>query len=48
MWEIERFPMLGVRVYCEGYISEDIARADGKKALAALLEAVRKEELRDP
>jgi hypothetical protein len=44
IWEIQRTPPLGIRLYGENFRSAFAAKVDGKKALQNLLKSVANEE----
>jgi hypothetical protein len=44
MWEIQRVPPLGVRLYGESFNSAQAAKLEGEKALESLLKSVAKEK----
>jgi hypothetical protein len=44
MWEIQRIPPLGIRLYGENFNSAYAAKIDGEKALQSLLKSLSNEK----
>jgi endonuclease YncB( thermonuclease family) len=44
VWEVQRNPPLGIRLYGENFDSAYAAKADGEKALQSLLKSVANEK----
>jgi hypothetical protein len=45
MWEIQRMPPLGIRLYGENFHSVHAAKIDSEKALRSLLKSLSNEKL---
>jgi hypothetical protein len=44
MWEVQRIPPLGIRLYGENFNSARAAKVDGEKALKSLLKSLSNEK----